>query len=177
MNARTETLPEYVENDHSKYVPVPDDYVEYVIPENRHNMDKTINTQDMHFIKFCTQGNVSLLKGRVGADKGMGKLTCIKHNWSSMVEYVTCSVGLCNRIESLRVGEPNKFSDHCWIRSGFNVGLIRANRVKPEKKSINTDGIIPKGHLTTFHCKALRWQNHLVIYSMFWRMELWRRIL
>ena len=131
MNARTRTLPDYVENDHSKHVPVPDDYVEDVIPEPRHNMDKTINTQSRHFIEFCKQSIVRILNGRDGADKGLGKLTCIKHNGSSTVDYVTCSGGLSNRIESLRVGEQDKLSDHCWIKFGINVGLIRANIIKP----------------------------------------------
>ena len=91
MNSRTGTLLDYIENDNSYHMPLPDEYVEDGSMSDRANMDGVVNVQGRNLIEFCRMCNLRILNGRHGADKGVGRFTCYTYNGMSCVDYVLCS--------------------------------------------------------------------------------------
>ena len=122
MNSRTGCLSDYVENDNGKHLPLPDGYIEDESFGARSNMDININTRGRQLIEFCQQCNLRILNGRTGQDMGVGKLTCFKYNGSSCVDYIMCSPALYKEFVCFEVGDPNIYSDHCWIDFSLSVG-------------------------------------------------------
>ena len=74
LNARVSSELDYIGNDHVKYLPLPDEYIE----DNdafsiRSTADFTINAQGKSLIEFCQMCSFRILNGRVGSDKNFPK--------------------------------------------------------------------------------------------------------
>ena len=90
MNGRTGVSPDYVINDNSRYLLLPDDYIEdSEIPWA--NEDHVVNTQGRSVLEVCKICDLRIVNGRSGLDKDIGRYTCYTHNGRSTVDYVLCS--------------------------------------------------------------------------------------
>ena len=81
-----------MENDCSRHLPLPKDYVEdheenYVW----YNMDNTCNAQGKRLSDLCKMGGLRIVNGRVGNDKHKGTFTCYTHNGASTGDFILCS--------------------------------------------------------------------------------------
>lgn len=96
FNDRTNTKPDFVEFDTEEYLPLASDYTtDYNIP--RYSQDnKPVNDYGHKLLQLCIW--LRIANGRIGDDKGVGKFTCVKHNGSSVVDYVVCAPELFTRI-------------------------------------------------------------------------------
>ena len=113
FNSRTALLPDYVLNDNSSHIPLPDDYIaddQSVIP--RQNSDKVINNNGRKLIDMCKMCNLRIANGRLGHDAGVGNFTCRTYNGQSCVDYVLFSPNLINDIEMFTVEPQTEYSDH-----------------------------------------------------------------
>ena len=116
FNSRTALSPDYVLNDNSSHIPLPDDYIaddQSVIP--RQNSDKVINNNGRKLIDMCKMCNLRIANGRLGQDAGVGNFTCQTYNGQSCVDYVIFSPNLINDIEMFTVEPQTEYSDHCPV--------------------------------------------------------------
>ena len=111
MNGRTGVSPDYVINDNSHYLPLPDDYIEdsEIL---RANEDHMVNTQGRSVLEVCKICDLRIVNGRNGLDKDIGRYTCCTHNGRSTVDYVLCSSVYLESIINFNVCDQNQFSDH-----------------------------------------------------------------
>ena len=115
MESRTGILSDYIENDSTRHVPLPDDYIRDSPMHLRANMDTVVNSQGKCPIGLCRMCNLRILNGRVGSDKEIGHYTCYTYNGTSCVDYVLYSPQLIPFISDFDVGECMLYSDHCAI--------------------------------------------------------------
>jgi len=66
----------------------------------RHNLDCNINSSGRHFINLCKTADLHIVNGRLGADRGIGQLTC---DAASTVDYAVCSPSLFYKISDFFV--------------------------------------------------------------------------
>ena len=118
MNERTGTLPDYIVNDYSSYLPLPDEYVEDVEPiAMRHNEDKMINTQGKRVIEICKMCNLRIANGRIGADSHRGRIKCVTYNGQSDVDYVICINFICFIVIDTTLFLLG-YTPYCFVDSG-----------------------------------------------------------
>ena len=115
FNSRTASLPDYVLNDNSSHILLPDDYIaddQNVIA--RHNSDKVINNNGRKF-DVCKTCNLWIANGRLGHDAGVGSFIYRTYNGQSCVDYVLFFPNLINDIKIFTVEHQTEYSDHCSI--------------------------------------------------------------
>ena len=64
---------------------------------------------------MCKSTGLRIVNGRIGEDRGIGNLTCITANGTSLVEYVLSDTQLFNIFCHFKVCDANEFSDHCIV--------------------------------------------------------------
>lgn len=141
MNGRTGELPDFVENDFSRHLPTPEEYIEDAKIPERVSLDKTVNNAGKNILSFCKMCRLSIVNGRTGKDRDIGKWTCTKYNGQSVVDYVICSRDLYPKISSFEVSDPLPFSDHSAVYFSLEIG----------------QPIDPTGTTGSYH--KLRWHN------------------
>ena len=125
MNARTGNLTDIeldsdVEDDENLlYTEInaitSDDLTQNNMLINRHSEDKGYNSYGKRLVELCKVGNMVMLNGRAGSDKGIGKLTFNNHRGTSVNDYVLCTKNVLNNVDDFCVSDPNVFSDHSLI--------------------------------------------------------------
>jgi exonuclease III len=80
-------------------------------PENRTSKDGVINSRGNIFLDFLACCKLSLLNGCFLGDI-LGEFTSINYNGASVVDYMAATPNLLESIESFKVLELSKFSDH-----------------------------------------------------------------
>lgn len=76
MNARTRESPDYLVDDNSHYIPLPENYLvdQDVIP--RYSLDKHgSNSNGQMLLDFCKQTSLRIVNGRFGSDKMVGRFS------------------------------------------------------------------------------------------------------
>ena len=142
MNSRTCTLTDYIENDSTRHIPLPDDYIRDSPMQPRANMDTVVNSQGKSLIELCRMCNIRILNGRVRSDKGIGHYTCFTYNGMSCVDYVLCSPVLMPFIHDFDVLECTPYSDHCPIYVSI---LVDSHcRQREQEPTISLSGIMIK---------------------------------
>ena len=124
LNSRTSIEDDFISNDVTDYVPVPDEYICDDVCYERSNEDTVINTSGRNLLELCRSSNLRIVNGRVGKDAGIGRVTCIKYNGSSMVDYILCSNNLLSMFDDFEVLPNLMFSDHCSLLACLNVDHI-----------------------------------------------------
>ena len=122
MNGRTGQLLDYVECDHSTYLPLSNDYVEdefSLYP--RTSKDTVVNVQGHRILEMCKMCNLRIINGRFGADGNIGKFTCHTYNGSSLVDYFKCTPDLFQNIKDFHVKDADVYSEHCPIILELNA--------------------------------------------------------
>ena len=116
LNARTGVRNDFVENDSDYIVDLlPDNYItDQALP--RYSEDRVCNDFGNCLLDLCKSTGLRIVNGRVGEDKFIGKVTCVKGNGKSLVDYVLCKHELFSMLSEFEVYEPNILSDHCMIR-------------------------------------------------------------
>ncbi len=127
LNSRTRTLPDYIllDNHVTDQLDLPEDLTIHMndatnikncgISLERFNKDNSPpNSHGYKFIELCKINNLYIANGRVGKDKGHGKITC---KGTSTVDYVVACADVITLISDFEVLEFDPlFSDvHCAL--------------------------------------------------------------
>ena len=108
-------LPDYVEYDNLQILDIlPDDYV-VDMPIPRLSEDQTCNECGQDLLQFCKNTGMRIINDRLGDDADVGRLTCVKGNGRSVVDYVLCKSDMFFLVNSFDVDESNILSDHCVV--------------------------------------------------------------
>lgn len=92
------------------------------VPTQRHSEDPVVNRYGRLLLQLVKNNNLIILNGRVGEDRGIGRVTC---KGSSVVDYCITSANLLDKFESFEVLEFNHmFSD---IHNPIQASLKCAN--------------------------------------------------
>ena len=122
MNSRTGESKDYVENDNTGYVPVPDDYTEDDDVPHRTSCDKKAPDEYGHkLIDLCKTCSLRIVNGRVGSDKGVGNYTSINKRGQSVVDYVLCESNIFKLLNDFAVNEICEWSDHCKLSFSLKI--------------------------------------------------------
>ena len=123
LNGRTGTEPDYVTDDISHHLPLPDFYVEdFNDLPTRYNQDEKVNASGRKILEMCRMANLRIANGRIGKDTGKGSTTCTRYNGCSTVDYVLCSPNCVkNLMNDLCVLPQHEFSDHNLITMEIGV--------------------------------------------------------
>jgi exonuclease III len=114
-NARTGNLPDFIL---SSSAPATQDIyhdigLEHDIVEPRNNSDHmTVEPHCQKFLDMVINNQLKILNGRTLGDS-TGKMTCHKHNGSSVVDYFVITSWAREHVDSLQVKDFTSFSDHC----------------------------------------------------------------
>ena len=120
LNARTGSLPDYIENDSCDYLPLPEDYeVDEVLP--RASKDKAINENGKELIDLCISANLRIANGRLHDDAQIGNFTCCSYSGNSVVDYLAVDQTLIYLIQSFSIQPQTIESDHCAITFSLSV--------------------------------------------------------
>ena len=93
----------------------------------RYSLDKTRpNKYGKELLKLCKTGNMLICNGRLGMDKGVGKLTCYTAHSKSVVDYLVSSYSSLQLIQNFQVESLRAESDHCLITFNLNTNCKRS---------------------------------------------------
>lgn len=112
FNARTGSLPDYVNHDSDLHIPLPPDYmVDTPIP--RKSEDCVVNNYGRELLDLCIASRLRILNGRTRLDNNKGAFTCFTPRGASVVDYTIVSDDFLNYVSCFQVGDISSFSDHC----------------------------------------------------------------
>ena len=114
-NARTGNLPDYIIscNASATHDIYNDIGLEHDTEEPRNNSDHTsVEPHCQLFLDTVINNQLKILNGRTLGDS-TGKMTCHKHNGSSVVDYFVITSWARDHVDSLQVKQFTSFSDHC----------------------------------------------------------------
>lgn len=130
LNGRVGTLPDYIENDNDKHLPLDEDYNIDIPHRVRSSQDNMTDDRGKHILEICIASQLRLLNGRKLGDS-IGYYTSHQYNGSSVIDYAICSSNIIQDIPYFKV-HPfiGTLSDHCMISC-----MIKAKpNIKPEPK-------------------------------------------
>ena len=129
MNARTKTLPDFINNESNEHIPLPPSELyepDTIGTTERNNLDTGYNAYGVRLLELCKEVPLRILNGRFVGDL-FGSLTCFRPNGASCVDYGAVSPALFSAIRYFRV-EPHMptVSDHSPISLGLsaNVSIV-----------------------------------------------------
>ena len=125
LNARTGTVPDYIEFENNDNIPIPEDIYETDSQTNipRGNMDTETNKYGHNLLELCRTVPLRICNGRKLGDI-QGSYTCFKWNGQSVVDYCLASPGLLNKIAAFEVQTFLPIlSDHCSISAKLKTNL------------------------------------------------------
>jgi hypothetical protein len=135
LNARTSDRFDYIVDDMSEHVPLPDDYIVDVPVCSRASRDTVINSNGTRLLELCKSTGLRIVNGRKGTDANIGHFTCITARGKSLVDYVVCSDQLLDNIISFNVGDIHPYSDHCAI--DFNLAVAYNDPELVKRETVN----------------------------------------
>jgi hypothetical protein len=111
LNARTNNLQDFIQDDSSKFLPLPDFYPESSFCINRKSKDihGEVNEFGKALLELCCTFDIHMLNGRVKGDKN-GELTCFTATGSSVVDYTIVSAQLYDRVLHFKIEEHDQFT-------------------------------------------------------------------
>ena len=123
FNSRTNNYPDYIVNDDSKFIPVPNNYVNdhQSFPRRSQDTKCTNCKYGKELLEFCKVTGMRIANGRVFGDP-VGKYTCHQYNGSSVVDYVLCdSSTLCQMRYFIVEDLIGDLSDHCKLSLSLKI--------------------------------------------------------
>ena len=139
FNARTGNLNDFIIDDNTNYVPLPEFYKRDTFVRERVNQDKTINKFGEELRELCISTNLKILNGRTLGDL-TGQFTYIGKNGCSTVDYILVSedimTGDDDIITYFKVANLNHLSDHRLISVKLGKNIIAANNNNNIKETI-----------------------------------------
>ena len=124
FNARTGKVPDFIDIDECRYVPVDENYIsdEKIAPRVSQDL-KPANESGHALIDFCKSTGYRILNGRLGKDAKSGSYTCCTPNGCSVVDYMLCrNVDFCS-ITDFAIEDHTLYSDHNVVHLEFNCGI------------------------------------------------------
>ncbi len=130
FNARTASLPDFIENDDYTYLPIDDEF-NYTSDNmaGRTSQDQVVNKRGTELLNFCRKTGMRICNGRTLEDFGIGKITCFANDGQSVVDYVLCCANNLHLFRSFHVCDEIE-SSHLPISYSLCVG----NTVQPKCK-------------------------------------------
>ena len=143
FNSRTGTIKDFVDddddvdNDNLFYGLSITQQMEMFNIGNRFSLDKNVNNFGYCLLDLCKSQNILIVNGRVGEDKGVGKLTCKN---TSVVDYVVASPSLFPFITGFYVNEFDEcLSDvHCPVHLNIKFICIKKDCSQMDSKEHQT---------------------------------------
>ena len=123
LNARTQTLPDFINNENNDHIPVPPPELYQTDTEirDRWNVDTGSNSYGNKFLNLCKSLPLRILNGRFLGDL-LGNYTCFTPRGSSTVDYAAVSPNLLKQIRHFLVSDPClHLSDHTPIEVCLSV--------------------------------------------------------
>ena len=89
-----------------------------------------VNSFGHKLLDMYKSTGLRIVNGRIGEDRGIGNLTCITANGTSLVDYVLRDIQLFNIFCHFKVCDTNEFSDHCIVECSIlsQMPRISTNR-------------------------------------------------
>ena len=124
LNSRTGSLEDFILedlnndplNDLADITPMSSAYIleDQGIPLRRYNCDAGVNNNGRRIIELCRVHDLSIMNGRVGADRGVGAFTCAD---ASVIDYVIASPQLFKHVQKFEIDKfDSLLSDkHCPV--------------------------------------------------------------
>jgi len=136
FNARTEELPDFISNDSSKNLPVPDCYSSDK-QLDRQNCDKSpANPYGKLLLDLCKCSEHRIVNGRLLGDS-IGYYTFFSPQGCSVVDYILAREDLLKRFRYLRVQPEIHLSDHSLLSLGMTAD-------KPVEETTDNSALSPK---------------------------------
>ena len=129
LNARTQTLCDYIPNESFDYIPLSNDLynLDSVETYPRNNMDMGSNSYGNKLLELCKTVPLRILNGRMFGDL-FGNLTCYTPQGASCVDYCVASPELFRKIRYFQVKPLMPlFSDHTPISLCLKVNVQVSN--------------------------------------------------
>lgn len=124
FNAYTNEDPDYIQFDSISHVLEDVDYIEDIIPPDRHNLDKKdTNSYGRALLELCKSSGLRILNGRFGKDATNGNFTCITENSASVIDYFISEPELFDNISDLEIHERLE-SIHMPVRLELHFAAI-----------------------------------------------------
>ena len=126
MNSRVGQEFDFVDNDNSDYLDLPDEYQndDYL---TRKSQDQSTNANGLLLLQFLKQTGLRIVNGRVGEDKTIGAFTFCGGRGSSVIDLVIAEKELFPIFKSFKVHEPNILSDHCIVEFSLKSVIDEEN--------------------------------------------------
>ena len=131
MNARTQTMADFITNENNDHIPTPPPELyemDTVETRCRNNMDQGFNSYGPKFIDLCKTVPLRILNGRVLGDL-FGKYTCFTPRGNSTVDYAAVSPRLFKSVRYFSVLSllPH-LSDHSPIQLALKINFVISNK-------------------------------------------------
>ena len=143
FNAQTANLTDYTTEDEflSKHFDFDDELSSFYnhkssleklgIEVNRKSMDKKKNNNGFRLIDICKDNNLTILNGRVGADKGTGNFTFRR---TSVIDYVISSLHGLTIIDNFDIIELDRLYSDGHSLLSFNIKVQKVNTHEKQRK-------------------------------------------
>ena len=120
MNARTKNIADFLIDDQTQHVPLPESYDSdyFNLSRNSRDLHGDINNHGKALIKLCCYFNMHMLNGRTEGDMD-GNLTCFTSNGSSLVDYTLASTDLFPSVRIFEIGENDHYTH---LPQTFRIG-------------------------------------------------------
>ena len=131
MNARTQTMADFITNENNDHIPTPPPELyemDTVETRCRNNMDKGFNSYGPKLIDLCKTVPLRILNGRVLGDL-FGKYTCFTPRGNSTVDYAAVSPRLFKSVRYFSISSllPH-LSDHSPIQLAVKINFVITNK-------------------------------------------------
>ena len=129
FNARTKTLKDFIHDDSSNYLPLPNFYPEDKFQVERCSKDThgEVNEYGKLLIDMCCTYDIHFLNGRSPGDK-LGALTCFTSKGCSLVDYTILSTALHSKVTKFEIGYEDQFT-HLPQSFSVKTGITGQNRI------------------------------------------------
>ena len=133
FNARTKDANDFIVDDCSTHLPLPDVYPEdnFDVPRNSKDNQYDINEYGHMLLEMCCTFSVHLLNGHTRGDT-LGEYTCITANGTSIVDYTVVSTSLFDKIIKYEIGHYDQFTH---LPQSFEVAIVLESVVNSARQN------------------------------------------
>lgn len=137
FNAYTNNDPDYIQFDSMSYVLDDVDYIEDIIPPDRHNLDtRDTNTYGRVLLDLCKSSCLRILNGHFGKDANVGNFTCITENSASVhvIDYFISESSIFDNISDFEIHDRLE-SIHMPIR--LQLSFATSSNISDQTENVD----------------------------------------